>query len=85
MTAGVSHSVLFEPTTIRGMELCPTASCARPPGRGWPTTRVAPTQSSSVYAELARGRVGLIISSHAFVSAEGKAVDRSNWAPMTTP
>ena len=66
-------SVLFEPTTIRGMELANRfVRSATWEGRADAEGRAAP-ELVLMYAALARGRVGLIISSHAFVSPEGRA------------
>ena len=66
-------STLFEPTTIRGMDLANRfvrsatwEGMADPQGRAMPDL-------VRLYGELARGRVGLIISSHAFVLPEGRA------------
>ncbi len=66
-------SVLFEPVTIRGMLLANRfvrsatwEGLADPEGR-------ATQELAELYAGFARGRVGLIISSHAFVSPEGRA------------
>ena len=67
-------SVLFETTAIRGMELSNRfVRSATWEGMaeddGWATPAL-----TELYLGLARGGVGLIVSSHAFVSAEGKAV-----------
>jgi 2,4-dienoyl-CoA reductase-like NADH-dependent reductase (Old Yellow Enzyme family) len=66
-------SVLFEPTTIRGMVLANRfVRSATWEGRADAEGRAAP-ELVRMYTELALGRVGLIISSHAFVSPEGRA------------
>jgi 2,4-dienoyl-CoA reductase-like NADH-dependent reductase (Old Yellow Enzyme family) len=69
-----TNSALFEPTTIREMELANRfvrsatwEVLADPDGRATPAL-------VRLYQELAAGKVGLIISSHAFVSPEGRAV-----------
>ena len=66
-------SLLFQPTTIRGMSLANRfvrsatwEGLADSEGR-------ATADLARLYAGFARGRVGLIISSHAFVSPEGRA------------
>ena len=66
-------SVLFEPTGIRGMVMrnrfvrsATWEGLANPAG-------CATGELARLYAEFARGKVGLVISSHAFVSPEGRA------------
>ncbi len=69
-------SVLFEPTTIRGMDLSNRfVRSATWEGLAGPEGGATP-ELVRLYGELARGRVGLIISSHAFVSPEGRAGGR---------
>jgi 2,4-dienoyl-CoA reductase-like NADH-dependent reductase (Old Yellow Enzyme family) len=66
-------AVLFEPTTIRGMELANRfVRSATWEGLADPEGRPIP-ELARMYGDLARGRVGLIISSHAFVIPEGRA------------
>ena len=66
-------SVLFQPTAIRGMRLANRfVRSATWEGRADAEGRAAP-ELVRMYRELAQGRVGLIISSHAFVSTEGRA------------
>jgi 2,4-dienoyl-CoA reductase-like NADH-dependent reductase (Old Yellow Enzyme family) len=65
-------SVLFEPTTIRRMELANRfVRSATFEGLADDQGRATPGLAR-LYAELARGRVGLIISSLAFVSPQGR-------------
>ncbi len=67
-------SVLFDTTAIRGMTL-PNRFVRSATWEGMADEEGRPTpELIRLYAELARGRVGLIISSHAFVAAGGKAV-----------
>lgn len=71
---GAARSVLFEPTTIRGMVL-PNRFVRSATWEGMTDDEGRPTpELTRLYTDLARGRVGLIISSHAFVAVEGKAV-----------
>ena len=71
MTSGTS--VLFEETTIRGMALANRfVRSATWEGLADPEGGATP-ELARLYAEFARGKVGLIISSHAFVSPEGRA------------
>jgi 2,4-dienoyl-CoA reductase-like NADH-dependent reductase (Old Yellow Enzyme family) len=65
---------LFETTSIRGMELSNRfVRSATWEGMADNEGRTTP-ELTRVYGELAHGKVGLIISSQAFVAAEGKAV-----------
>jgi len=74
MTIGAS--VLFEPTVIRGMKLANRfVRSATWEGLAGPEGGVTP-ELAGLYARFARGRVGLIISSHAFVTPEGRAGSR---------
>jgi 2,4-dienoyl-CoA reductase-like NADH-dependent reductase (Old Yellow Enzyme family) len=67
-------SVLFEQTAIRGMEL-PNRFVRSATWEGMADEQGRPTpELTALYTRLARGRVGLVVSSHAFVSPEGKAV-----------
>jgi 2,4-dienoyl-CoA reductase-like NADH-dependent reductase (Old Yellow Enzyme family) len=71
MTSGTT--VLFEPTVIRGMKLANRfVRSATWEGLADPEGGATP-ELARLYVEFARGRVGLIISSHAFVSPEGRA------------
>ena len=71
MTSGTS--VLFEQTTIRGMKLANRfVRSATWEGLADAEGSATP-ELARLYGEFARGRVGLIISSHAFVSPEGRA------------
>jgi 2,4-dienoyl-CoA reductase-like NADH-dependent reductase (Old Yellow Enzyme family) len=66
-------AALFQPTTIRGMELANRfVRSATWEGLADAGGRATP-ELARLYEEFARGRVGLIISGHAFVSPEGRA------------
>lgn len=65
---------LFERTAIRGMEL-PNRFVRSATWEGMADEEGRPApELVRLYAELARGGVGLIVSGNAFVTAEGKAV-----------
>jgi 2,4-dienoyl-CoA reductase-like NADH-dependent reductase (Old Yellow Enzyme family) len=65
--------VLFEPSAIRGMNLANRfVRSATWEGLADSEGRATP-ELAALYADFARGKVGLIISSHAFVSPEGRA------------
>ena len=74
MTIGAS--VLLEPTVIRGMKLANRfVRSATWEGLAGPEGGVTP-ELAGLYARFARGKVGLIVSSHAFVTSEGRAGSR---------
>jgi 2,4-dienoyl-CoA reductase-like NADH-dependent reductase (Old Yellow Enzyme family) len=67
-------SALFEPTAIRSMTL-PNRFVRSATWEGMADDEGRPTPAlARLYTDLARGRVGLVVTSHAFVAAEGKAV-----------
>jgi 2,4-dienoyl-CoA reductase-like NADH-dependent reductase (Old Yellow Enzyme family) len=66
-------ATLFEPTAIRGMELANRfVRSATWEGLADAEGRATP-ELARLYEGFARGRVGLVISSHAFVSPDGRA------------
>jgi 2,4-dienoyl-CoA reductase-like NADH-dependent reductase (Old Yellow Enzyme family) len=69
-------SILFEPTEINGLKL-PNRFVRSATWEGMATAEGACTPAlTAVMARLAEGRVGLIISGHAYVSPEGQAGPR---------
>ena len=71
---GAPASALFESTAIRSMTLA-NRFVRSATWEGMADDEGRPTPMlTRLYADLARGRVGLIITSHAFVVAEGKAI-----------
>ena len=69
-------SILFEPTEINGLKL-PNRFVRSATWEGMATPEGACTPAlTAVMARLAEGRVGLIISGHAYVSPEGQAGPR---------
>jgi 2,4-dienoyl-CoA reductase-like NADH-dependent reductase (Old Yellow Enzyme family) len=66
-------SVLFQPSAIRNMRLANRFVRSATWEGLADEEGLATPELAALYGDLARGRVGLIISSHAFVSPEGRA------------